>query len=168
MLSLGKRAAADLPSAAVGFGLGGTVGGLAGVAGAAGLALPALVAAYGAGSAPQGRRLHGAASTLAQTGGTLAGGLAGGGVGMLGAANVAQLLRSLGYSTSTANNASLAVAPIGAVAGGLLGNYLAREAAPGPQQLGLGERQFGDPLTKKEAAPRASVHRLPVKLPRSQ
>lgn len=155
-----------------GFGTGTALG--AGVGGAAGLGLGAALAAgavpwipaiYGYASAPEGRRLHGAKSTVEQTAGTLTGAGAG---GLLGAVGGAGLAHALGASPDSLALGGALGAGAGGIAGGHLGNYISREMSPGPRQLGLGDRHPGEPLDgmKQAADTETAVSAMNTQSPR--
>lgn len=99
---------------------------------AAGLGIPAAALIGGAMTSPRGRRMHGAASTMTQTAGTAAGAVQGGLAG--------SLLGSALAPEKYKGHAALAGLLTGGALGGYGGNYLTREAHPGPRQLGLGDR----------------------------
>lgn len=114
--------------------------------------LPLLVAglgtglpmAYGAMTAPKGRRLHGAGSTAAQTSSALTGAGLGGLAGGFGGAGVSAMA---GADPKTQAIATILSALGGAGLGGYAGQQVGQAFHPGPRQLGLGDREEG-PQTK--------------------
>lgn len=119
--------------------------------------LTALPFAYGAMTAPPGRRLHGGSSAAAQVGGSLSGGFGGGVLGALaggaGGAGLAQLAapgNAAAAALGTVGGASLGGAA-GLVGGEALGRYLSKEMSPGPVQLGLNARWPGESVGQETA-----------------
>jgi len=123
----------DLPTGLASHGAA-AAGGAAGGAALAGASMGLLPFIYGFASSPKGRGMHGGASTMAQTNGTVGGALAGGGLGALGGGALAAYL-----GQDPANGAMLG-GGLGAGLGAYGGHALSKSMYPGPEQLGLGDK----------------------------
>jgi len=134
-------------------------------------ATPAVIGAgalgVGAYTAPRGREWHGAGSTYAQTAGTLGGAGLGAGMGALGAGVLGGLAMG---SPEQIRQAMLAGGTVGGLGGGYAGNRLMAALSPGPQQLGLGDRDGDERRREKQGSVKlANIPQLssgPPELPR--
>jgi len=126
--------------------------------GALGMTAPAAVAGYGAMTAPEGRRMHGAASAVTRLPFLGAGALGGLGLGTAAGLPLAAAIEPRSKLLAKLVGAGLPIA--GGLAGLRLGDYLGKAMAPGPRELGLDDVE---PAKKEEK--QAGVFTSPLSSP---
>jgi hypothetical protein len=117
--------------------------------GALGMTAPAAVAGYGAMTAPEGRRMHGAASAVTRLPFLGAGALGGLGLGTAAGLPLAAAIEPRSKLLAKLVGAGLPIA--GGLAGLRLGDYLGKAMAPGPRELGLGDVESAKKEEKQAA-----------------
>ena len=108
--------------------------------GAVGAIAPLALAGYGAMTSPEGRRMHGAASTVTRLPFLGAGML--GGLGLGAAAGLPLGAAIEPHSRLLAGLVARGLPLAGGLVGLRLGDYLGKAMAPGPRELGLGDVEY--------------------------